>query len=183
MWRGRNVFCGAGWLFDSQACERTPPSRVEGGILARVSGDVFVDDATVAVVFRSLPPPQPSPAADANASCEGGGSSGDTSWLLGSAVCGRTPPQPSPTGGGGAWVEDGASVAVSWGGVWYGVVLMVADVVCLLPPPQPSLTGGGGVSVVVGVFCCSVVRMFSQSGAGRVSCASGWKGSAGCSVW
>ena len=41
----------------------------------------------------------------------------------------------------------------------------------------------GGVSVVVGVFCCSVVRMFSQSGAGRVSCASGWKGSAGCSVW
>ena len=103
--------------------------------------------------------------------------------VVADALCLLPPPQPSPTGGGGAWVEDGASVAVSWGGVWYGVVLMVADVVCLLPPPQPSPTGGGGVSVVVGVFCCSVVRMFSQSGAGWVSCASGWKGSAGCSVW
>ena len=103
--------------------------------------------------------------------------------MVADALCLLPPPQPSPTGGGSVWVEDGASVAVSRGGVWHGVVLMVADVVCLLPPPQPSPTGEGGVSVVVGVFCCSVVRMFSQSGAGRVSCASGWKGSAGCSVW
>ena len=80
-------------------------------------------------------------------------------------------------------MEDGASVAVSRGGVWHGVVLVVADVVCLLPPPQPSPTGGGGVSVAVGVFCCSVARIFVHSGAGQVSCASGWKGSAGCSVW
>ena len=92
---------------------------------------------------------------------------------------------------GGRWCIGG-------GFVGRRVVWVVADAVCLLPPPRgpmkkasaffmgeprPSPTGGGGVSVAVGVFCCSVARIFVHSGAGQVSCASGWKGSAGCSVW
>ena len=33
----------------------------------------MLDDAALAVAFLTLPPPRPSPAADAGASCEGGG--------------------------------------------------------------------------------------------------------------